>query len=120
MIPRPPRYTRTYTLSPYTTLFRSFISYQIANSLERARAAQSLQAANAELEQRVAERTAELREQIAVREKIEQQLKHEVLHDALTGLPNRTYLRDHLTRIISRQHRDPNSQRSKEQTSELQ
>ena len=88
----------------------TFISYQIANGLERARAAQSLQAAYAELEQRVAERTVELREQIAVREKIEQQLKHEVLHDALTGLPNRTYLRDHLTRVISRQHRDPNYQ----------
>src|SRR3546814_1938292 len=37
----------------------TFISYQIANSLERARAAQSLQAANAELEPRVAERPAE-------------------------------------------------------------
>lgn len=88
----------------------TFISYQIANSLERTRAAQSLQAANAELEQRVAERTAELREQIAVREKIERQLKHEVLHDALTGLPNRTYLREHLSRVISRQQRDPNYQ----------
>ncbi|MDP1698405.1 MAG: GGDEF and EAL domain-containing protein [Xanthomonadaceae bacterium] len=88
----------------------TFISYQIANGLERARAAQSLQTAYAELELRVADRTVELREQIAVREKIEQQLKHEVLHDALTGLPNRTYLRDHLTRVISRQHRDPNYQ----------
>jgi diguanylate cyclase (GGDEF)-like protein len=88
----------------------TFISYQIANGLERARAAQSLQTAYAELEQRVAERTVELREQITVREKIEQQLKHEVLHDALTGLPNRTYLREHLARVISRQHRDPNFQ----------
>jgi len=88
----------------------TFISYQIANGLERTRAAQSLQTAYAELEQRVAERTVELREQIAVREKIEQQLKHEVLHDALTGLPNRTYLREHLARVISRQQRDPKHQ----------
>ncbi len=85
----------------------TFIAYQIAASLERARAAQTLKAAYAQLEQRVAERTRELREQISVREQIEQQLKHEVLHDALTGLPNRAYLRDHLVRTLARFKRDP-------------
>ncbi len=53
----------------------TFVSYQIANSLERKRAAESLKAANAELEQRVAARTRELHEQIAVREGIEVALK---------------------------------------------
>lgn len=85
-----------------------FIAYQIAASLERARAAQSLKSAYADLEQRVTERTRELREQIAVREQIELQLKHEVMHDALTGLPNRAYLREHLVRTLGRYGRDPN------------
>jgi len=85
----------------------TFIAYQIAASLERARAAQSLKTAYEDLEQRVTERTRELREQIAVREQIELQLKHEVLHDALTGLPNRAYLRDHLVRTLGRYSRDP-------------
>src|SRR3546814_13764097 len=29
MIPPPPRSTRTYTLFPYTTLFRSWLTYQL-------------------------------------------------------------------------------------------
>ena len=85
----------------------TFISWQIANGLERKRAAASLPTAYAELEQRVAERTRELSEQIAVREQIEQRLKHEVMHDSLTGLPNRGYLREHLGRALARQRRDP-------------
>jgi len=83
----------------------TFVSYQIANSLQRRHAAQALRSAYASLEQRVTERTRELREQIAVREKIELQLKHEVMHDALTGLPNRGYLRDRLERVLSRSRR---------------
>ncbi len=80
----------------------TFVSHQIANSLQRRHAAQALRAAYTGLEQRVEERTVELREQIAVREKIELQLKHEVMHDALTGLPNRGYLRDRLERVMTR------------------
>ena len=53
------------------------------------------------------ERTGELREQITVREQIEAQLQHQVMHDALTGLPNRVYLRDRLERAIARLRRDP-------------
>jgi diguanylate cyclase (GGDEF)-like protein len=83
----------------------TFVSYQIASSLQRRHAAQALRAANASLEQRVAERTRELSEQIAVREKIELRLKHEVVHDGLTGLPNRGYLRDRLERVLARARR---------------
>jgi diguanylate cyclase (GGDEF)-like protein len=83
----------------------TFVSYQIASSLQRRHATQALREANASLEQRVAERTRELREQIAVREKIELQLKHEVMHDALTDLPNRGYLRDRLERVLARARR---------------
>jgi len=84
----------------------TFISYQIANGLERQRAAAALKDANADLERRVAERTLELSEQIAVREQIEQRLKHQVLHDPLTGLPNRAYLRDQLARSLVHRTRD--------------
>jgi diguanylate cyclase (GGDEF)-like protein len=73
--------------------------------------------AQAELERRVADRTreldeavTELRAQIRERERIEQRLVYENLHDALTGLPNRTFLLDALTRAIARQRRDPHHQ----------
>jgi diguanylate cyclase (GGDEF)-like protein len=85
----------------------TFAASQIANSLLRRRSAELLRRANAELERRVEVRTAELRQQIAVRERIEAQLKHQVMHDALTGLPNRTYLRDRIERALARLRRDP-------------
>jgi diguanylate cyclase (GGDEF)-like protein len=92
----------------------TFVSYHIANALERKRNAESLKLANAELEQRVIERTSELaaanlelREHIAVRERMERQLKHETLHDALTGLPNRNFLLQRLTQALADFSRDP-------------
>lgn len=92
----------------------TFVSYHIANALERKRSAESLKFANAELEQRVIERTSELaaanrelREHIAVRERMERQLKHETLHDALTGLPNRNFLLQRLTQALADFARDP-------------
>ena len=79
----------------------TFVSRQVGYTVERRRAAEELREAHAALEQRVEERTRELREQIAVREKIEERLKHEVMHDSLTGLPNRAYLRDRLERVLA-------------------
>ncbi len=84
----------------------TFVSHQIARSLERRRHAQALRRLNAELEQRVHARTRELSEQISVREQIEAQLKHQVMHDPLTGLPNRLYLRDRLERAIADHRRN--------------
>ena len=84
----------------------TFIAHQVASAIERREGAEALQRANAELERRVAERTQALREQIAVRERMEEQLKHQVLHDGLTGLPNRAYLREHLARAMQRLRRD--------------
>jgi len=73
-----------------------FAALQIANSIHRRRAATDLLQANLQLEHRVEARTRELREQIAEREQIQRQLRHEVMHDPLTGLPNRGFLRERL------------------------
>lgn len=81
----------------------TFVSFHIANGLTRKRAQDSLRHANAELERRVDERTRELgdsnralRQQIVERERVEARLKHQALHDTLTGLPNRAYLLERL------------------------
>ena len=91
----------------------TFVSYHIANALERKRNAESLKQAYGELELRVIERTSELaaanrelREHIGVRERMERQLKHETLHDALTGLPNRNFLLDRLSQALTQFMRD--------------
>ncbi len=92
----------------------TFVSYHIANALDRRRAANSLKHANTDLERHVAERTRalalanrDLREQIAERERVERRLKFETLHDSLTGLPNRTLLTQRLEHALERIHMDP-------------
>ncbi len=42
------------------------------------------------------------------RKKVEEQLRYDALHDALTGLGNRTLLIDHLQHVNERKRRDPN------------
>lgn len=85
----------------------NFVSSQIAHSLQRRRAAETLRTLNAELEARVEARTRELSEQIAVREHVEAQLKHQVMHDPLTGLPNRLYLRERLESALAQLQHNP-------------
>ncbi len=91
----------------------TFVGYHIANGLERKRAQDTLRSAYADLERRVADRTHELAlanrdltDQIVERERIEDTLKHQALHDTLTGLPNRAYLLDRLARALTRSRRD--------------
>ena len=106
-------YTDDYHYKESDKELMSFVAIHIANALERRLANENLRNAYIELEHRVIERThelastnAELREQIMVREHIELTLKHETLHDALTGLPNRTQLLERLKRALSIYHQD--------------
>ncbi|MFI4968976.1 MAG: EAL domain-containing protein [Lysobacterales bacterium] len=100
-------YTDAVIYVPADQELLSFAALQIANSIHRRRSAVLLQSAYAELEQRVEERTRELREQILQREHMQDQLKQQVMHDALTGLPNRDYLRDRLERVLASMQREP-------------
>ena len=100
-------YDESVAYGPADQELLSFVASQVANSLLRRRAADTLQRAYAELEQRVQERTLELSNEIIERERIQHQLTHQVMHDALTGLPNRGYLRDRLGRALARLKREP-------------
>jgi len=85
----------------------TFVATQIANSLTRRRSAESLRRAYEQLEHRVEERTLALRKEITERERIQDQLKHQVMHDSLTGLPNRGYMRDRINRVLTIMEREP-------------
>jgi diguanylate cyclase (GGDEF)-like protein len=85
----------------------SFVASQIANSLTRRRSAESLRRAYEQLEHRVEERTLALRKEIIERERMQDQLRHQVMHDSLTGLPNRGYLRDRIDRVLTAVRREP-------------
>lgn len=78
------------------------IGKQIATAILRKKDADSLKAAHEHLERRVKERTSELEDTIVKRRKIELQLEHDSLHDALTGLPNRLYFSNLLAEQVKK------------------
>jgi diguanylate cyclase (GGDEF)-like protein len=104
-------YTPEHTYSARDQELLTFVSYHIANALQRKYTTESLKQAYASLERRVTERTRalalanrDLREQIAERERVERRLKYETLHDSLTGLPNRTLLLQRLDQALHQYH----------------
>ena len=85
----------------------AFVASQIAHSIHRRRTVASLRQTMLQLEERVEERTQELRLQMEERQLMQQQLEYQVLHDPLTGLPNRGALHDRLSRVLRIMQRDP-------------
>ncbi|WP_444995132.1 EAL domain-containing protein [Aliikangiella sp. IMCC44359] len=77
------------------------IATQISSAILRKEDAEALQKAHEYLEKRVKERTSVLEKTIIKRRKIEKQLEHESLHDALTQLPNRRYLVEQLKLVLN-------------------
>jgi len=81
--------------------------FQLEEVLARIQTHLSLRAAqkeisqlNAELEQRVRQRTAQLEKEIAERLQAQERLLHLALHDVLTGLPNRTWFMKRLEQLL--------------------
>lgn len=91
-----------------------YVSQHIAVVIERKRAAETIQAYNQQLANKVAERTRELdqinrhlKKQIDERKEIELKLIHDAHHDTLTGLPNRLMFHQRLVLAIESKQRYP-------------
>jgi diguanylate cyclase (GGDEF)-like protein len=76
--------------------------------------AQTIERQNQELERRVLDRTNELSQTLIQLQTTQKQLlkreatlRHHVLHDSLTGLPNRNWVMNRLTQLIQAVARDP-------------
>lgn len=75
---------------------------------DRIAAEAQIQALNTDLEERVVQRTERLNQEIAEREKVQQQLKHMAMHDPLTDLPNRTLFLNCLEETLQDTQKYPN------------
>jgi diguanylate cyclase (GGDEF)-like protein len=88
------------------------IQHQLA--LQTAKA--EIEHLNIELESKVKDRTVQLKEvieqlqqEVNLHKETQQKLFYQALHDALTGLPNRTLFGEHLQKALQRSHRNKNN-----------
>jgi diguanylate cyclase (GGDEF)-like protein len=88
---------------------------RVQNQLVLQAAKAEIKTLNAELELRVQQRTAELaaanrilEQEIAERNRIEEQLVHDALHDSLTGLPNRSLFMERVAQALKHHQRQSN------------
>ena len=98
--------------------------FQVEEVLARVRNQLALQAAyaeiktlNQELEARVQKRTAQieaanqvLKQEILQRHRLEQKLRHDALHDSLTGLPNRSLFMERTKKCLTHTINNPDQQ----------
>ena len=88
----------------------AYVAQHIMTALERKQLQEELEGLVQVRTRELAETVLELREQVNVRELAEQRLVHETLHDALTGLPNRTRFHIALEYALARLHDSPEHQ----------
>ena len=67
----------------------------------RVAAEKEIRKLNCELEQRVKERTSQLRAEIEERQQIQKKLEYLAWHDSLTGLPNRLWLIEKIKNLLN-------------------
>jgi len=84
-----------------------FVSHHVSMAIKRREAIEFKEAAHEILEQKVENRTVELKRQIEQRHLAEKKLQHTASHDALTGLPNRAFFLDTLNQAIDARKQDP-------------
>ncbi len=80
---------------------------RVENQLTIQAAKAEIRQLNAELEQRVIQRTVELEREIAERQRVQEQLLHMALHDSLTSLPNRAFFMKRLEQALERTKQRP-------------
>ena len=76
------------------------VAQQVANAIFLRREMRALREARTRLEHQIGLHQRELRQQQLRRTRVQQQLEHQLLHDQLTGLPNRWALRVHMGRVL--------------------
>ncbi|MEM8810944.1 MAG: response regulator, partial [Cyanobacteria bacterium P01_G01_bin.38] len=75
---------------------------RVNNQLNLRGAQRQIQQLNAELEQRVIQRTAQLEREIGERLRVQEELLHVATHNSLTELPNRTFLIQRLMQLFNK------------------
>ena len=79
---------------------------RIRNIIEGCRLHRALRAQNRTLDEAVRERTRDLQAEVEQRQQAEARLRHQALHDAVTGLPNRALLCDRLRQDLHHAERE--------------